>query len=141
VRLVAVAVCALLLAAPVAASLLAAPDSGKFTGTAGAGFHITFTVKDGKTITSLRTDFEATIDCGPPAEPAPYFTFPAIEVSGGDFHGSTTVVNAGGTSPTFTIKGSFTSATKASGTIHESFSYPKNALPPCSETDTFKAER
>ena len=116
------------------------PEPGEYSGSAGAGFPVHFSV-GGDRISGLRTDFEATVDCGPPAGDPPYFTFPAMTISGDDFHGSTVQHVSSGYSPSFTIKGTFETATKVTGTIHASFTYLHNALPPCNETDKFSATR
>ena len=64
-----------------------------------------------------------------------------MAISNDSFHGAI-VENASSEIPqSYTIKGTFVSATKVTGTIHVSFSYPHHALPPCNETDDFTAKR
>jgi hypothetical protein len=118
------------------------PDPGRYTGNIGAGFPVHFVVSSsGKTITGLTTDFEGTVNCGPPADDPPYFHFPTLTIDDGAFKG-TTVEDAGSDiAPVYTIKGHFTTPGRAEGTIHVSFSFPHNALPPCNETDSFSAKR
>ena len=130
--------CALALVGVGGAIAAVKPDAGSYAGSAGAGFPVSFTVSsNGKEIIKLRTDFEGTINCGPPATDPPYFDFPSLELAGDSFHGATTIADRAGTSPSYTIKGTFSTATHADGTIHVFFSYPHNALPPCNETDAF----
>jgi hypothetical protein len=132
--------CALALSGAAGATATVKPDAGSYSGSAGAGFPVSFTVSsNGKEITKLRTDFEGTVNCGPAADDPPYFDFPTLAITDDGFHGATTVTNPSGISPSYTIKGTFSTATHAGGTVHVSFSFPHNALPPCNETDAFSA--
>ena len=118
------------------------PDPGSYLGSAGAGFPVSFKVGDGGTeITGLRTDFEGTVNCGPGSNNPPYFDFPTLRLLDGSFTGHTSVLWASGISPSYTIKGTFGSPTRATGTIHVYFTYPHNALPPCEETDAFSVAK
>ncbi len=118
------------------------PDVGSYAGSAGAGFPVSFKVGEGgKDLTGLRTDFEGTVNCGPGANNPPYFEFPRLAILDGRFSGHTTVLWASGITPSYTIKGTFSSPTHAAGTIHVYFAYPHDALPPCEETDAFSVAR
>ena len=115
------------------------PRSGTFDGNAGA-FSVGFTVsRDGKQITGLRTDFQATEDCGPASVTQVHVVFPSISVRDGDFSGSTQT--AGEIPMHYSIRGSFHTPTAATGTIRVHFTFPHNALPPCNESDSFSVKR
>ncbi len=65
--MVAAAALALVAGAAAARSALK-PEAGSYSGSAGAGFPVRFTVSgNGRAISGLRTDFEGTVNCGPPA--------------------------------------------------------------------------
>jgi hypothetical protein len=118
------------------------PDAGSYSGSAGAGFPVSFKVGDGgKEITRLRTDFEGTVNCGPASDNPPYFDFPTLSILDDSFKGQTSVLWGSGINPSYTIKGTFSSPTRANGTIHVYFTYPHNALPPCEETDSFSVAK
>jgi hypothetical protein len=117
------------------------PKTGNWAGFAGT-FEIGFKVAAGGTrITGLATRYEATSECGPPAENPPLVHFPALAVVKGKFHGSTSISYGSGISPRYTISGSFSSPTHAGGTIKVSFDFPHNALPPCDETAPISVTR
>jgi hypothetical protein len=67
--------------------------------------------------------------------------FPELAVRKGSFTGSTTLSPRSGIEQFFSIKGSFSSPTRAAGTMHGHFSIPHNALSPCSNTSAFTALR
>jgi hypothetical protein len=115
--------------------------SGRYAGTVGT-FSITFKVENGR-ISHLVSNFEATTCSGlAPAEPSPYFSFPALAIKSGYFTGSTTIHDASGLSPQFTIRGSFTTPTRATGTLHEHISVPAGfGAPSCTESSKFSAKR
>jgi hypothetical protein len=117
------------------------PKPGNYAGFAGTfdlGFKVT---AKGTKITDMSTHFEATANCGPPAENPPLVHFPALAVVKGSFHGSTGVTDPSGTSPQYSIRGTFSSPTRAGGTISVHFDYLHNALPPCNETVPFSVTR
>jgi hypothetical protein len=127
-----------LLVSPLAGALSTAkPDPGSYSGKVGV-FPLHFSVSaNGKTILGLKTDSEATIDCGSPGLSPPYFTFGPLAINGDSFHGTTKSPDGS----SYTITGTFDSATKASGKMNVIFKFRKNALPPCNETDQFAAKR
>lgn len=117
------------------------PKTGNYAGFAGAsdiGFKVS---ANGKKITDMSTHFEATVNCGPPAENPPLVHFPALAVVKGSFHGSTSVTYGGGISPQYSIRGTFSTPAHAGGTISVHFDFPHNALPPCNETASFSVTR
>jgi hypothetical protein len=119
----------------------ATPKTGNYAGSAGAsdiGFEVT---AKGTKITDLSTHFEATVNCGPPAENPPLVHFPTLAVVKGSFHGSTSVSYGGGINPQYSIRGTFSSPTHAGGTISVHFDFPHNALPPCDETAPISVTR
>jgi hypothetical protein len=132
-------ICAIAAAGAVAAELT--PETGTYKGSAGVGFPLSFAVAaHGSEIVHLRTDFEGTVNCGPPSDTPSYFTFPALTIRRDHFEGETSVTNPSGISPRYTIKGDFASASEVGGQIRVQFSFPHNALPPCDETDRFSAK-
>jgi hypothetical protein len=117
------------------------PRPGNYAGFVGT-FDLGFKVgANGTKITDMSTHFEATTNCGPPAENPPLVHFPALAVLKGSFHGSTTVSYGGGISPHYSIRGTFSTPTHAGGTVNVHFDYPHNALPPCDETVPFSVTR
>ncbi|MGA9284377.1 MAG: hypothetical protein WBV85_02950 [Solirubrobacteraceae bacterium] len=117
------------------------PKTGNYAGFAGAsdiGFKVT---AKGTKIVDLSTHFEATVNCGPPAENPPLVHFPSLAVVKGSFHGSTSVTYGGGINPQYSIRGTFSSSTRAGGTISVHFDFPHNALPPCNETSQISLTR
>jgi hypothetical protein len=117
------------------------PKTGNYAGSAGAsdlGFKVT---AKGTKITDLSTHFEATVNCGPPAENPPLVHFPTLAVVKGRFHGSTSISYGSGITPQYSIRGDFRSPTQAGGTISIHFDFPHNALPPCNETASISVTR
>ena len=102
------------------------------------GFKVT---AKGTKITDMSTHFEATVNCGPPAENPPLVHFPTLAVVKGSFHGSTSVTYGGGINPQYSIRGTFSTPTHAGGTISVHFDFPHNALPPCNETASISVTR
>jgi hypothetical protein len=122
-----------------AAKPAAKPKPGGYSGDVGA-FTLSFTVSpNGEKLTALRTDFQGTVNCGPPDDNALFFDFPKLAISSGRFDGEKTTNSNSEISPRYTIKGRFNTPTHAEGTINVFFTYPHNALPPCDETDPFSA--
>jgi hypothetical protein len=116
----------------------AKPRPGSYSGNVGV-FTLSFKVSpNSEKLTGLKTDFQGTINCGPPDDEPLFFDFPTLAIASGRFDGET-VVNNSGINPRYTIKGEFNTPTHAEGTINVFFSYPHNALPPCNETDPFSA--
>ncbi len=116
------------------------PRPGDYSGDVGA-FTLSFKVSpNGEKLTGLRTDFQGTVNCGPPDDEPLFFDFPTLAIASGRFDGET-VMNNSGINPRYTIKGEFNTPTHAEGTINVFFTYPHNALPPCNETDKFSATR
>ena len=114
------------------------PRPGTYAGDVGA-FTLSFKISpNGEKLTALRTDFQGTVNCGPPDDNPLFFDFPTLAITGGHFDGET-VVNNSGINPRYRIKGEFNTPTHAEGTINVFFTYPHNALPPCDETDPFSA--
>lgn len=114
------------------------PRSGSYSGDVGV-FTLSFKVlPNGEKLTGLRTDFQGTVNCGPPDDEPLFFDFPTLAIRNGGFDGET-VMNNSGINPRYTIKGEFNTPTHAEGTINVSFTFPHNALPPCNETDKFSA--
>jgi hypothetical protein len=118
------------------------PRTGKFSGFIGPGSRLSFTVSSrGTRITKLRSNFEGTVNCGPPANNPASFGFPELEIHHGQFSGATTVHYPSGLTPRFKISGHFTTPSKASGTMNVHFTFPHNALPPCNQTSPFSVSR
>ncbi len=116
----------------------ATPKPGHYSGAAGL-FNLSFTVSaNGKQITHLVTDYNPAAECNVPTS-IQSEAFPTLAVRKGAFTGSTTLGSAGSVQ-FFSIKGSFSTPTKAAGTIHGHFTIPHNALPPCSNTTAFAAQ-
>jgi hypothetical protein len=116
------------------------PSPGAYSGDVGV-FTLSFKVSpNGEKLTGLRTDFQGTVNCGPPDDEPVFFDFPALAIASGRFDGET-VINNSGINPRYTIKGEFNTPTHAEGTINVFFTFPHNALPPCNETDKFSATR
>jgi hypothetical protein len=116
------------------------PRPGAYSGDVGA-FTLSFKVSpNGEKLTGLRTDFQGTVNCGPPDDEPLFFDFPTLAIASGRFDGET-VMNNSGINPRYTLKGEFNTPTHAEGTINVFFTYPHNALPPCNETDKFSAMR
>ena len=114
------------------------PRPGSYSGDVGV-FTLSFKVSpNGEKLTGMRTDFQGTVNCGPPDDESPFFDFPTLAIASGDFDGET-VMNNSGINPRYTIKGEFNTPTHAEGTINVFFTFPHNALPPCNETDKFSA--
>ncbi len=114
------------------------PRPGSYSGDVGV-FTLSFKVSpNGEKLTGLRTDFQGTVNCGPPDDEPLFFDFPTLAIASGDFDGET-VMNNSGINPRYTIKGEFNTPTHAEGTINVFFTFPHNALPPCNETDKFSA--
>jgi hypothetical protein len=123
-----------------AAKSLVRPRPGAYSGDVGV-FTLSFKVSpNGEKLTGLRTDFQGTVNCGPPAEEPIFFDFPTLAIASGRFDGETVMDNSG-INPRYTLKGEFNTPTHAEGTINVFFTYPHNALPPCNETDKFSAMR
>lgn len=93
----------------------------------------------GKRITGLRTDFQATEDCGPPSTARIHIVFPTIVIHGDSFSGATTTT--GEIPMHYSIRGIFHAPNAAAGTIGVRFTFPHNALPPCNESDSFSVKR
>lgn len=116
------------------------PRPGAYSGDVGA-FTLSFKVTpNGEKLAGLRTDFQGTVNCGPPDDEPLFFDFPTLAIASGRFDGET-VMNNSGINPRYTLKGEFNTPTHAEGTINVFFTYPHNALPPCNETDKFSAMR
>ena len=117
------------------------PRPGNYAGFAGV-FNLGFKVPaKGEKVTDLTTNYEGTVNCGPPGENATQVHFPTLAVLKGSFHGSTSITYPSGISPHYSISGSFSTPTRAGGTINVHFDFPHNALPPCDETEQFSAAR
>jgi hypothetical protein len=115
------------------------PKPGRYSGSAGL-FTLSFTVSaGGKQIAHLTTDYNPAADCSVPTS-IQSEAFPTLAVRRGSFTGSTTL-GSSGSAQFFSIRGSFSTPTKAAGTIHGHFSIPHNALPPCSNTTAFTVQR
>lgn len=115
------------------------PRPGSYSGDVGA-FTLSFKISpNSEKLTALRTDFQGTINCGPPDDNPLFFDFPALTVASGRFDGERVMNSNSDISPRYTIKGAFKTPTHAEGTINVFFTYPHNALPPCNETDPFSA--
>jgi hypothetical protein len=118
----------------------ATPKPGRYTGFVGP-FSLSFKVSaGGRQITDLVTGYDPGAECSVPTN-GQSERFPALSVRKGSFTGSTTLAPPSGIEQFFSIKGSFSSSTRAAGTMHGHFSIPHNALPPCSNTSTFTAQR
>jgi hypothetical protein len=116
------------------------PRPGSYSGDVGA-FTLSFKVSpNGEKLTGLRTDFQGTVNCGPPDDEPVFFDFPTLAIASGHFDGDT-IMNNSDINPRYTLKGEFNTPTHAEGTINVFFTYPHNALPPCNETDKFSAMR
>jgi hypothetical protein len=114
------------------------PSPGAYSGDVGA-FTLSFKISpNGEKLTGLKTDFQGTVNCGPPDDEPVFFDFPTLAIASGRFDGET-VINNSGINPRYTLKGEFNTPTHAEGTINVFFTYPHNALPPCNETDKFSA--
>lgn len=112
------------------------PRPGTYAGDVGA-FTLSFKVSaNGEKLTALRTDFQGTVNCGPPDDEPLFFDFPTMTIASAHFDGETAMNNSG-INPRYKIKGEFNTPTHAEGTINVFFTYPHNALPPCNETDSF----
>jgi hypothetical protein len=117
------------------------PKPGNYAGFAGTFDLGLKVIAKGMRITDLSTRYEATVNCGPPAENPPLVHFPALAVVKGSFHGSTTEIDPSGINPQYSIRGTFSTPTRAGGTISVHFDFPHNALPPCDETVQFSVAR
>ena len=92
----------------------------------------------GTKIKRLKTDFNPAAFCSIPTSESTV-AFPALSLRGGQFTGSFTE-NPHSKSPTFfSIRGKFTSATHASGSIHAHFTI--KSLAPCQASGTFTVSR
>lgn len=117
------------------------PKPGNYAGIAGT-FDLGFKVPaKSMKITDMSTRYEATVNCGPPAENPPLVHFPTLAVIKGRFHGSTTLIVPSGINPQYSISGAFSTPKHAGGTISVHFDFPHNALPPCNEKVQFSVTR
>jgi hypothetical protein len=114
------------------------PEAGRYSGFVGP-FTISFQVAaGGARITHLVTTFNGATFCSvPTAEHS--VAFPALAVRDGRFTGSTSLNPPSHIIDYFSISGKFTTATRASGTVHEHFTV--TSLPPCSASDAFSVTR
>jgi hypothetical protein len=125
------ALCALLLALAAGASADSAtvagspatPRAGRYSGNAGP-YTLSFKVSsDRKRITHLVTNYNAAADCSIPTGETT-ISFPALAIKKGRFTGSTVVREPSGISESFSIQGSFSSPTRAGGTVHGNLAVP-----------------
>jgi hypothetical protein len=114
------------------------PKPGYYLGYSGA-YSVSFEVSaHGTAVTGLTTDFQANSEnggCMPAAEEV-HVRFASMAITGGAFHGTAHPSSAAPT--TDAIRGRFTSATRISGTIAES--YTITSLPPCRGNEPFVAQ-
>jgi hypothetical protein len=114
------------------------PKPGYYLGYSGP-YTVSFKVSaHGTTMTGLTTDFQANSENGGcmPASDEVHVRFASMAITGGAFHGTAHPSSASPT--TDAIRGRFTSATRVSGKIGES--YTITSLPPCRGTEPFVAE-
>ncbi len=129
-----------LIGATIALSFSVKGRSGRYTGKAGP-FTINFEVTaGGKRISDLETTFDPGPQCSVPVGGITHTRFPALTVDRGHFQGNT-ATGSGFTATHYAIKGAFTSATQASGTVSGRFRTLHNALPPCHSAVRFAAMR
>jgi len=113
-------------------------SSGRYSGKAGP-FTINFKVTaGGNGVSGLETTFDPAPQCSVPVSTITHTRFPALAVNQGHFQGSTST-GSGFTAVHYAIKGTFNSATQASGTLSGHFRTLHNALPPCHSTVSFAA--
>jgi hypothetical protein len=126
------------LRSPTAASATAKPEDGRYAGEVGV-YRLSFEVTGGGTkIKHLESDFNPAAFCSIPTSEST-IGFPTLSLRDGQFTGSATE-NPHAKSPTFfSIRGKFTSATHASGSIHAHFTI--TSLPPCQASGTFTVSR
>ncbi|HEY6523890.1 MAG TPA: hypothetical protein VIY10_09000 [Solirubrobacteraceae bacterium] len=114
------------------------PKPGYYLGYSGA-YSLSFKLSArATTVTGLTTDFQANSEnggCMPAAEEV-HVRFASMAITGGAFHGTAHPSSA--TPTTDAIRGRFTSATRVSGTIGES--YTITSLPPCRGSEPFVAQ-
>lgn len=114
------------------------PRPGRYTGFAGP-FTISFKVSpDRKTITHLVTIYNPAADCGIPTN-GESEGFPTLAVRKGRFTGSTVLSPPSGSRVFFSIQGSFSTPTRAAGTIHGHLTVV--SLRPCSDHVSFSVQR
>jgi hypothetical protein len=95
----------------------------------------------GMDITSMRTDYQATVGCGAPSDTVVWRDLASMAILDGSFHGETTVMSGSGIPQHFTVTGRFTSPAHVAGTINVHYNFPKHELPPCDDTASFTASR
>jgi hypothetical protein len=116
------------------------PKPGRYSGFVGP-FSISFRVSsNSKQITSLASTFNPAADCGVPTN-LETERFPKLAIRKGAFTGSDVFNPPSQILVFFWIHGSFSTKTRAGGTMHGHFSLPHNALPPCSVSTSFTASR
>lgn len=114
------------------------PKPGRYSGTAGP-FTLSFKVTaDSKKITHLVTMYNPAADCGIPTN-GQSEGFPALAIRKGRFTGSTVLSPPSGTEVSFSIQGSFSTPTRAAGTIHGHLTV--TSLPPCNDHVSFIVQR
>ena len=114
------------------------PRPGRYSGFAGP-FNLSFKVSsDSKRITHLVTIYNPAANCGIPTN-GQSEGFPALAVRKGRFTGSTVLSPPSGTEVSFSIQGSFSTPTRAAGTIHGHLTVV--SLPPCNGHMSFTAQR
>lgn len=113
------------------------PKNGHYAGFVDP-FTISFTVANGK-ISHFVTDFEATTCSGlAPDSTSMSFQFPSVRIRNGRFSDSTTLHFRSGLDPHFTLSGSFSTRTRAAGTLHEHIAVPANfGAPSCTLSQPF----
>jgi hypothetical protein len=94
-----------------------------------------------KTITGLTTDYQATEGCGAPSNNVITTRFPTLAVRDGRFSGSVTRIPPSKLAMHYSVHGTFSTPTKASGTVGVRFSFPHNSEPACNSFNAYSAAR
>ena len=114
------------------------PRPGRYAGSAGP-FTLSFKVAAGaREITHLVTMYNPAADCGI-ATNDEHEGFPTLAVRKGRFTGTTVLRPPSGIPVFFSIEGSFSTPTRAAGTVHGRLTVV--SLPTCSDHVSFTAQR